>query len=363
MMFTGQLLARIGLGVCVISLIFQILGISCPGWLVVITNLSILNSLTNGNIDSLGGEVETKSAVWYVRVCLNLDTQHECSSFSPHNAWRMGFKLTTVFSDLADLNWTEVKIELTMAIVCCLFGVILIVLMFWDPPIVTRKLLTITSSSFMVISGILILPAVIKVGISIENTKDKLSSLGQGTDFIGVHTSWALILSATGLVSAFVASVLLIVAAFKYDEITSIVTPHDKHETMDLSSFAMRLTKFPFAVANVTESDLEGHLPPKLPSSTTTLPRIGAKDDLEDHLPPKLLPRTTNLPRIGTKDDEPLAFQKVSLSREDTMFDPYVRFPNMMNENNIDEIIEEDDDSENDVKHKQNNVGNSLELV
>lgn len=96
-MLSSGSLAKVGLVVSILSLVFQLLGFTCPGWLVVTTDLSIFS--VDPSLTIVGsGEVATETAVWFVRVCVFGDSTPSCSTITEHNTWDMGLHLNTALS-------------------------------------------------------------------------------------------------------------------------------------------------------------------------------------------------------------------------------------------------------------------------
>lgn len=105
-MFGSGTLAKVGLLVTVASLVFQILGFSCPGWMVVNTDLSVLGITTDMTLTGYG-EVATETALWFVRVCVYDDASSSCSTSTEHNAWTMGLYLSTALKGLLKIPRRE----------------------------------------------------------------------------------------------------------------------------------------------------------------------------------------------------------------------------------------------------------------
>ena len=96
-MLTAGFFCKLGLVVSALSLVFQLLGFTCPGWLVVSTDLSVIG--LNPDLSVVGfGEVATETALWFVRVCVNGDTRSSCSLVTEHNNWDMGLYLNTALA-------------------------------------------------------------------------------------------------------------------------------------------------------------------------------------------------------------------------------------------------------------------------
>lgn len=291
-MQSRALLSKIGLVLCVISFVVQMLGITCPAWLVVTIDLVVLGGLSGGSFTGFG-TILTQSAVWYVRVCVDGSDYSSCA-FGQHNAREMGFKIGHALSDLADLNWMEIEAELTLALLFCMVGGIIVAISLYTKK-VSAKLMLAFASACMFISGVLIIPAVLTVGLSIQKTKTAVALIAEGTDVMSVLAPWALALSAAGLILAFIASVLLLVATCKSPvQASAVITPEVNH----LPEAILKMGSFPLNVARISVSDMGGHVPPTLP------PRMTFVSD--------------GLPAIGAHDEEPLEFEQRGLIREDT---------------------------------------------
>ena len=92
-------LVKVALVLCVLSLIFQILGYSCPGWLVLTIDLSVVGAQPGSSLYGIG-QVVTYAAVWYVRVCTKEGLIESCSSSSYHDATFMGLQLSTALTGI-----------------------------------------------------------------------------------------------------------------------------------------------------------------------------------------------------------------------------------------------------------------------
>ena len=74
------------------------------------------------------------------------------------------------------------------------------------------------------------MPTVIKFSESIDNTNSAIAVATQliGRDFITFHSPWAMIMTACGMVMAFICCIVLLLAACKHNELTSgIIRPNN----------------------------------------------------------------------------------------------------------------------------------------
>lgn len=146
--------------------------------------------------------------------------------------------------------------------------------------------------------GVLLLPAVIKVGYAVQEAKDLASTLEQttGHKYVDVKDPWAMALTATGLCLIIVLSVILLVAALMYEGMKSPIS-----STPSIPSALKRMGLFQSKIS---------------------------KKDRTGHIPPSGMHRQANgdLPTIGIRDPEILRFEPGRLVREVTL-DDYDMFP------------------------------------
>lgn len=96
-MVSGWTLAKISLFLCVTSLFLQILGFSCPGWMVLTIDLAAFGDALGSGLFGFG-KIWTYAAVWYVKVCVLHDLRETCSSSSHHDSNFMGLHLSNALS-------------------------------------------------------------------------------------------------------------------------------------------------------------------------------------------------------------------------------------------------------------------------
>lgn len=298
---TANLLSSIALVLCFCSFVLQLLGITCPGWIVLFVNLEVLQTLSGSKLTGFG-QVLSQSAVWYGRVCVYGDSYSSCVA-SLHDDRNMAFKISSSLAEFSTLDWVEVEIELSVAILLCILGCVQATVSLCKKK--SAKLLSALASPCMLVSGVLILPAVFRVGLSIHDTRTAIAVLFGDSELLSVLLPWALALSAAGLILGLSAGVLLLFAACKHER-TTVVEISSEGDT--LPETILKIGNFPLKVARFSDSDMEGHIPP--------------------HMPRTLGP--TGLPPIGAHDEEPLQFVGKGLTREDT-FDPCtVKPPHMI---------------------------------
>ncbi|XP_052268992.1 uncharacterized protein LOC127870443 [Dreissena polymorpha] len=156
------------------------------------------------------------------------------------------------------------------------------------------KTSTLLASGSIIISGVLILPPVIKVSRDICYVSEDVTSIVDvtGRQLVAVDFPWALMLSAVGLLLAFIAGAIFLIAAFRRDADFMTISPQSF-----LAPAILSLVTFP---AHISVQDRLGHIPPS---------------ELKPRSDSFLIP-----PPIGSHDDAPFSFQNGRLRRE-TAFD------------------------------------------
>ncbi|WAQ95548.1 hypothetical protein MAR_028238 [Mya arenaria] len=300
-MISGRTLSKTGLILAVFSLVLQMLGFSCPGWLIVDIDLQVLSATGNGGIVGFG-RIVSGSGLWFVRVCVHGtgNLVATCSTDSEHDTWQMGFRLHQAFTGLQSLDWLEVQIELTLALFFCTVAVLLVAFSLcrgFDLPLRPSSAIAAVLS---LISVALILPVIIKVVLVVRDAKEASKDLknNNGESLVSVEDPWALVLSACGMFLAFVASIVLAISAVLKDE--------RKKPTVSplsiLTPAILRMGNFP---ARISTKDLTGHLPP----SAIIVDQIDNENDGQ--------------PAIGRQDTEVLAFRTGRMLRETTEYEFY----------------------------------------
>ena len=89
-------LVKIALALSIVTIILQIIGFTCPGWITMTIDLSVLPGSTLLGV----GKMTTYAAVWYVRVCHKLGPVESCTSSSHHDANFMGLQLSNALSGM-----------------------------------------------------------------------------------------------------------------------------------------------------------------------------------------------------------------------------------------------------------------------
>lgn len=216
---SAWIFVKIALVLGIISIILQIVGVSCPGWIVLIIDLSALETGTTGSVLSGFGKILTYAAVWYTRVCTEDDSHESCSSSSYHNPTFMGLQLSNALSEIANINWTIIEVETTLALALCLAGIILCIVSLCEPcAAVSPRRWAVIAAGLMLASCILLLQPVIHTSEAIDKTNsavDKITAV-LGQRFITVESPWAMALSGTGMVLAFICCIVLLIAACKH---------------------------------------------------------------------------------------------------------------------------------------------------
>jgi len=98
-MISSRTLSIIGLVVGALSLLFQLLGFLCPGWVVVHIDTDVLTTTSGGVLVGFGN-IETQTGVWFSRICVVGDGAADltCSSAGEHDVYLMGFRLHQALS-------------------------------------------------------------------------------------------------------------------------------------------------------------------------------------------------------------------------------------------------------------------------
>ena len=128
-------------------------------------------------------------------------------------------------------------------------------------------------------TGVLILPAGIKVGLLIQDTETAIEIYERtnGPSYIDVRTPWALALSVIGLILGLFSCVLLLVCSCKQNEKTSgLITPETSRSTPSEMQNGTTY-EYPVGITKIlVRNSTLPHLPPQY--NTDMLPSIGSKD-------------------------------------------------------------------------------------